>query len=88
MHNLNVLVKGKERCTLHIHPDDARALGLRRVTSAGALHEVGKIDAPVEVTDAIRPGVVSMPHGWGHDLDGVALGVAVGAAGRELQRPR
>ena len=45
--------------------------GLARVTS-----RVGKLDVPVEVTDTIRPGVVSMPHGWGHDLDGVALRVA------------
>ena len=76
MHNLNVLVKGKERCTLHIHPDDARALGLSSGDVARVTSRVGKIDVPVEVTDAIRPGVVSMPHGWGHDLDGVALGVA------------
>ena len=76
MHNLNVLVKGKERCTLHIHPDDARALGLSSGDVARVTSRVGKIDVPVEITDAIRPGVVSMPHGWGHDLDGIALGVA------------
>jgi anaerobic selenocysteine-containing dehydrogenase len=76
MHNLNVLMKGKERCTLHIHPDDARALGLSSGDVARVTSRVGKIDVPVEITEAIRPGVVSMPHGWGHDLDGVALGVA------------
>jgi anaerobic selenocysteine-containing dehydrogenase len=76
MHNLDVLVKGKERCTLQVHPDDARALGLTDGDLARVTSRVGKLDVPVEVTDGIRPGVVSMPHGWGHDLDGIALRVA------------
>jgi len=41
----------------------------------------GALDAPVEVTDAVMPGVVSLPHGWGHDVDGIALGVAEKYAG-------
>jgi anaerobic selenocysteine-containing dehydrogenase len=76
MHNLAVLVKGKERCTLLVHPIDAQALGLVDGALARVTSRVGKLDVPVEVTDTIRPGVVSMPHGWGHDLDGVALRVA------------
>ena len=76
MHNLDVLVKGKERCTLLVHPNDAHALGLVDGALARVTSRVGKLDVPVEVTDTIRPGVVSMPHGWGHDLDGVALRVA------------
>ena len=76
MHNLDVLVKGKERCTLLVHPDDAHALGLVDGALARVTSRVGKLDVPVEVTDTIRPGVVSMPHGWGHDLEGVALRVA------------
>ncbi len=76
MHNLQVLVKGKERCTLHVHPDDARELGLADGGLARITSRVGKIDVPVEVTEAIRPGVVSMPHGWGHDTPGAALRVA------------
>ena len=76
MHNLDVLVKGKERCTLLVHPTDAHALGLVDGALARVTSRVGKLDVPVEVTDTIRPGVVSMPHGWGHDLDGVALRVA------------
>jgi anaerobic selenocysteine-containing dehydrogenase len=76
MHNLPALVKGKERCTLHIHPDDAQRLGL--ADGAGALlrSAAGSLVAPVEVTEDIMPGVVSIPHGWGHDADGVRMSVA------------
>jgi anaerobic selenocysteine-containing dehydrogenase len=81
MHNVNVLVKGKERCTLQVHPDDATALGLADGGRAEIASRVGKVIAPVEVTDSIRPGVVSLPHGWGHDLPGVRLGVAADHAG-------
>jgi anaerobic selenocysteine-containing dehydrogenase len=62
-----VLVKGKERCTVHVHPDDACVA----VSSAN-----GRVDLPAEVTDAVMPGVVSIPHGWGHDADGAQLHVA------------
>ena len=43
--------------------------------------ERGAIEVPVEVTDAIMPGVVSIPHGWGHDEEGVQLSVAAEHAG-------
>jgi anaerobic selenocysteine-containing dehydrogenase len=76
MHNLNVLVKGKERCTMHVHPDDADRLGLVDGRAAHVRSRVGEIDVPVEVTDAIMPGVVSIPHGWGHDAPGTRLNVA------------
>jgi anaerobic selenocysteine-containing dehydrogenase len=81
MHNVEVLVKGKPRCTLHVHPDDAARLGLADGAAAEVASRTGKVTVPVEVTDAIRPGVVSIPHGWGHDLDGVELGVARRHAG-------
>jgi anaerobic selenocysteine-containing dehydrogenase len=81
MHNVEVLVKGKPRCTLHVHPDDAARLGLADGGAAEVASRTGKVTVPVEVTDAIRPGVVSIPHGWGHDLDGVELGVARRHAG-------
>jgi anaerobic selenocysteine-containing dehydrogenase len=69
-------MKGRDRCTLLMHTDDAtkRAVAsgdLVTVSSAG-----GRIDVPVEVTDAIMPGVVSMPHGWGHGKPGTRLTVA------------
>jgi len=81
MHNVNVLVKGKERCTLQVHPDDAANLGLTDGANAEVASRVGKLVAPVEITDAIRPGVVSLPHGWGHDLPGAQLDVARAHAG-------
>ncbi len=81
MHNVNVLVKGKERCTLQVHPDDASNLGLADGGQAEVASRVGKLVAPVEVTDAIRPGVVSLPHGWGHDASGTRMGVAATHAG-------
>ena len=76
MHNLNVLVKGKPRCTLQVHPDDAGRLGLADGALAHVTSRTGEVTIPVEVTDGIMPGVVSIPHGWGHDLDGVQLSVA------------
>jgi anaerobic selenocysteine-containing dehydrogenase len=81
MHNLPMLVRGPQRCTLQVHPDDAARLGLADGGQATVRSRVGAVDAPVEVTDEVRPGVVSLPHGWGHDLDGVGLGVARAHAG-------
>jgi len=81
MHNVQVLVKGKPRCTLQVHPDDATSLGLIDGAAATITSRVGSVQAPVEVTESIRPGVVSLPHGWGHDLPGAQLRVAVEYAG-------
>ena len=81
MHNVPNLVRGKDRCTAHVHPDDAARLGLEdggRVTVAS---ERGSIEVPVEVTDAIMPGVVSVPHGWGHDDPEAKMEVAAAHAG-------
>ena len=74
-------MKGKDRCTLHIHPDDAERLGLGDGAMAVVRSAAGSIEAPVEVTDGIMPGVVSIPHGWGHDADGVRMNVASAHAG-------
>lgn len=73
MHNVPALTGGTNRCTLHIHPEDAARLGLAdgaavRVKGAG-----GEVVAPAEVTDAVRRGVVSLPHGWGHDRPGTRM---------------
>jgi anaerobic selenocysteine-containing dehydrogenase len=81
MHNLPALVKGKESCTLHVHPDDAERLGLGDGGLALVRSSAGSLEAPVEVTDAIMPGVVSIPHGWGHAAAGVRMGVASAHAG-------
>jgi anaerobic selenocysteine-containing dehydrogenase len=81
MHNLPALVKGKDRCTLHIHPDDAARLGLDDGGRALVSSAAGRIEAPVELTDGIMPGVVSIPHGWGHDAPGARMEVARAHAG-------
>lgn len=81
MHNIEVLVKGKPRCTLHVHPDDAVRLGVRDGHHARVASRVGEVDAVVEVTEDIRPGVVSLPHGWGHGMPGTRLNVAAERAG-------
>ena len=81
MHNSPRLMKGPARCTLLIHPDDAAPRGLVTGDLADMASQAGAVTVPVEVTEAIRPGVVSLPHGWGHDRDGVRLGVAREHAG-------
>jgi anaerobic selenocysteine-containing dehydrogenase len=81
MHNLPKLAGGPARCTAHVHPDDAARLGLADGEDARVTSRVGAIEIPVEVTDAVMPGVVSIPHGWGHGADGVRLRVAREHAG-------
>jgi anaerobic selenocysteine-containing dehydrogenase len=81
MHNINVLVKGKARCTVHVHPDDAARHGIVDGADVRVRSSAGEIMLPAEVTDAVRPGVVSIPHGWGHDRPGVRLDVAGRHAG-------
>lgn len=76
MHNVRVLVKGRNRCTLQVHPDDAERLGLTDGAPARVRSRVGEVAIDVEVTDGIRPGVVSIPHGFGQNLPGVRLRVA------------
>jgi anaerobic selenocysteine-containing dehydrogenase len=86
MHNLPVLVKGDPRCTIHVHPADATRLGLADGAHARVTSRAGTVEIPVEVTDAIMPGVVSIPHGWGHDLPDIRLNVAAAHAGVNSNR--
>jgi anaerobic selenocysteine-containing dehydrogenase len=76
MHNVRVLTKGSMSCSLLIHPDDAADLGLTNGASATVTSRVGTVTVPIEITDGIRPGVVSLPHGWGHSEPGTAMRVA------------
>ncbi len=76
LHNSRRLVKGKPRCTLMIHPRDAARLGLEENSEAEVASDTGRVVLPVEITDSIMPGVVSIPHGWGHGRNGTRLGVA------------
>ena len=85
MHNLPLLAKGPNRCTALVHPFDAQRLGL----SDGGLARIrGKaghpIEAQVQVSDEMMPGVISVPHGWGHDLPDTQLGVAAARPGANL----
>ena len=81
MHNIEVLVKGKPRCTLQIHPDDATRLGVSSGSTVRITSRVGSVDAPVEITKSIRGGVVSLPHGWGHTMSGTNIKIASLRAG-------
>jgi anaerobic selenocysteine-containing dehydrogenase len=81
MHNVPNLVRGKERCTMHVHPEDADRLSLEDGGRASVTSNTGSIEVPVEVTDAVMPGVISIPHGWGHDEPDIRLSVAAGHAG-------
>jgi anaerobic selenocysteine-containing dehydrogenase len=76
MHNLPTLMKGPDRCTLQLHPDDASKLGLKDGDSARIKTDAGQVVAPVEITGDLQPGVVSLPHGYGHNLDGIQMQVA------------
>jgi len=84
MHNLPVLAKGPFRCTAMVHSIDATRLGLRDGGRARIASGPRSIDVEIEVTDDMMPGVVSLPHGWGHDLPGVRLGVAGRRPGANL----
>jgi anaerobic selenocysteine-containing dehydrogenase len=81
MHNVENLVRGRERCTMQVHPDDAATLGLVDGATARVRSRVGTIEVPVEVTAGIMRGVASVPHGWGHDAPGMRLAVAARHAG-------
>ena len=81
MHNLAPLVRGGNRCTAQLHPDDAARLGLADGALARVRSRTGAVTVPVEITDTVRPGVVSIPHGWGHGLAGTRGAVAREHAG-------
>ena len=81
MHNLEKLVRGRDRCTLLIHPDDAARAGVAEGDQARVSSKAGSIEAPVEVSDEMMPGVVCLPHGWGHDRSGIQMDVAARHAG-------
>ncbi len=81
MHNVPALMRGKDRCTLLIHPDDAQRAGLQTGDLAELSTDAGSVAVPAEVSDEMMPGVVSLPHGWGHGVDRTKLQVANGQPG-------
>ena len=84
MHNLPVLAKGPYRCTALVHPLDAARLGLTDGAMAQMRNGARRIEVQVELSDQMMPGVVSVPHGWGHDLAGTQLAVASARPGANL----
>jgi anaerobic selenocysteine-containing dehydrogenase len=81
MHNLPKLVSGKPRCTLQMNPDDAAGLRLETGDTATVTSQAGEVTAPVELCEDMMPGVVSLPHGWGHGHPDLRMGVAADNAG-------
>jgi anaerobic selenocysteine-containing dehydrogenase len=81
LHNVGPLMKGKDRCTLLMHDDDATKRSLATGDTVTVSSSAGQIEVPVEVTDAIMPGVVSMPHGWGHGKPGTRMSIANASPG-------
>ncbi|WP_310717584.1 molybdopterin oxidoreductase family protein [Streptomyces lydicus] len=81
LHNVPALMGGSNRCTVQVHPEDAARLGLTDGEPARLKGDGGEVEVPVEITDTVRPGVVSLPHGWGHDRPGTRLGVAAADPG-------
>lgn len=84
MHNSARLMKGADRCTALLHPDDASARGLDHGDRVRVVSRVGEIELPLEVSDEIRPGVVSIPHGFGHARRGVGWQLAATKAGASV----
>jgi anaerobic selenocysteine-containing dehydrogenase len=76
LHNVPVSTKGKERCTLQMNPGDAQQRDLSQGQRVRICSRVGEVEAPLELTDDLMPGVVSLPHGWGHRGEGLCLTVA------------
>ena len=76
MHNTPRLMRGADRCTLMLHPSDAARLGVANGDLIAVQSRVGRVAVPAELTDALMPGVVSLPHGFGHGRSGTRLGVA------------
>jgi anaerobic selenocysteine-containing dehydrogenase len=84
MHNLQILAKGAFRCTVMVHPEDAKRIGLSNGSRARISSDGRSIEAQVEFSDEMMPGVVSLPHGWGHDLPGMKLTLAAERPGANL----
>jgi anaerobic selenocysteine-containing dehydrogenase len=81
MHNVPTMMRGSNRCTLLMNPEDAERLALQAGDVAKVRSHAGEVETSVEITDEMMPGVVSLPHGWGHDAAGVQLSVARKAGG-------
>ena len=84
LHNSEILMKGKNRCTVLINDSDAEKLNLQNLQIVKVSSRVGSVEIPCEITENIARGVVSIPHGYGHNRDGVKLDTAKNHAGVSL----
>ena len=84
MHNSERLVKGKIACTILMHPTDAAQRHLSSGQKVEVRSRVGAIVVPIEISEEMMPGVVSIPHGWGHDRSGNQLAVAQQHPGQSI----
>jgi anaerobic selenocysteine-containing dehydrogenase len=84
MHNAERLLRGKPQCTILMHPSDAAHRKLISGQNVVVRSRVGAVEVPLEISDEIMPGVVSIPHGWGHDRPGINLTVAQQHAGTSI----
>jgi anaerobic selenocysteine-containing dehydrogenase len=81
MHNSQRLVKGRDRCALFVHPQDAQALGIGDRQPVRLASARGDVVVTAKLTDEIKRGVVSLPHGWGHHRPGMRISTAQASPG-------
>ena len=84
MHNSERLLRGKPRCTILMNPVDAAERKLGAGQEVSVRSRVGSVVLPIEISEEMMPGVVSIPHGWGHDRLGIQIGVAQQHAGESI----
>jgi anaerobic selenocysteine-containing dehydrogenase len=84
MHNIETMVKGRDRCTVLMHPSDAEDRDLLDGQRVFVASSRGQIEVPLEVSDEIRVGTVAIPHGWGHDEKGVGWSTAAAHPGANV----
>lgn len=81
MHNSHRLTKGKNRCTMIMHPGDAAKRNIAEGDTVQLTSDIGSLQIPVQLSDEIMPGVISVPHGWGHLGEGLQMQIAARHAG-------
>jgi anaerobic selenocysteine-containing dehydrogenase len=84
MHNFERLMKGKNRCTVMINPEDAAEIGIANGQAVRVSSRVGRVELPAEITETIARGVVSIPHGYGHGREGARLDIAAEHPGTSI----
>jgi anaerobic selenocysteine-containing dehydrogenase len=84
MHNSKLLMKGKNRCTVLMSSKDANNLSITDHQKIKIISNVGSIELPVEISDEMKEGVLSIPHGFGHNRNGTKIKLAEENAGESI----